>query len=102
MLSHYVKLTLDKYKYDSAIVPVDISDILRCKKVGIKRNTNKYNRNREKLSKIFKISKLFGSSMLPSSRTKINRKSLSEKLKMLCFRNNLTFIDHQEITSNDI
>ena len=46
-------------------------------------------------------SKIFVSSILLSSITKINIKSLNQKLKDLYFRNNFTFIDHQEITLND-
>lgn len=85
-----------------AIAHVGISDILQCK-YGSKLEELPTNITEpEKTWQKYQISKIFVSLILPSSRTKMNIKSLNEKLKNLCFGNNFNFIKHQEITSNDL
>ena len=101
-LNHCVKPTLDEYEYDSVIVHVGLNDVLRCKnEPELEELITNIIETGETCQK-YKLSKTFVSSIMPSSRTKINIKSINEKLNNLCFTNNFNFIDHQEIISNDI
>ena len=54
-MNSYVKPTFGGYKYDNAVVQIDINDYFRCKNDSeLKELTNKYNRNMENLPKIAK------------------------------------------------
>ena len=94
-LNHHVKPTLNLYKYDSVIVYVDINDIFRCKNESELEELPTNIIEIRKTCRKYKISKIFVYSILPSSRTKINMKSISEKLKNTYFRNIFTFIGRQ-------
>ena len=98
-LNHYVTPTLEEYRYDAAIIYVGINDILRSKHdeldklpeniIKVEINCQKYN-----------IGKIYISAILPSTRTNINILDISKKLRGLCMKHNIEFIDHEQITSN--
>ena len=96
-LNHYVERTLDN---TNMIVPQLIWALMISLDAKIGRNQKCY--QIVKTYQKYKISKIIVFSILPSSRTKNNMKSINEKLKGLCFKNNFTFIDCQEITSNHL
>ena len=50
----------------------------------------------------YNIGKVYVSSMLPSTRTSFDIGQINEVVKYLCHKNNFLFIDHQNITSNDL
>ena len=50
----------------------------------------------------YNISKVFASSILPSSKTSTDIDQINEVIKELCHKNNFNFIDHHNITSNGI
>ena len=66
------KPTLDEYKYDGAIVHVGINDILRYKNESELEDLPSNIIEIGKTCQIYKMSKIFVSSILPFSRTKIN------------------------------
>ena len=90
-LNHYIKPTLEEYKYNCAIIYVNINDILRNK------NDTNMNNLPESILEIantcqsYNIGKIFISVLLPSNQTKVNISQFNEILKHLCSRNN--FID---------
>ena len=96
-LNHYVERTLDNI---NMIVPQIIWALMISLDAKIGRNQKRC--QIVETCQKYKISKIIFFSILLSSRTKINMKSINEKLKALCFRNNFTFIDCYEITSNDL
>ena len=50
----------------------------------------------------YNIGKVYVSSILPATRTSIDIGQINEVIKELCHKNNFVFIDHQNITSNDL
>ena len=50
----------------------------------------------------FNISNVYVSSLLPSTRTSFNIDQINEAIKELCHKKIFVFIDHQNITSNDL
>ena len=50
----------------------------------------------------FNIGKVYISSILTSSRTSFNKDQTNKAIKEFCHKNNFVFIDHQNITSNDL
>ena len=71
-LNHYIKPTLEEYKYDCGIIHVGINDILPNK------NDSDLNNLPESILEItntcqnYNIAKIFISALLPSKRTKVN------------------------------
>ena len=96
-LNHYIKPTLEEYKYDCAIIHVGINDILRNK------NDTDLNNLPDSILEIantcqnYNIGKIFISALLPSKRTKVNISQINETLKHLCSRNNFIFVEHENI-----
>ena len=101
-LNHYIKPTLEEYKYDCAIIHVGINDILRNK------NDTDLNNLPESILEIantcqnYNIGKIFISALLPSKRTKVNISQINETLKHLCSRNNFIFVEHENIGFDDL
>ena len=50
----------------------------------------------------YNIGKVYISSILPSTRTSIDIAQINEVIKELCHKNNFVFIDHQNVTTNDL
>ena len=50
----------------------------------------------------YNIGKVYVRSILPSTRTSIDIGQISKVIKELCHKNNFVFIDHENITSNDL
>ena len=50
----------------------------------------------------YNIGKVYVCSILPSTRISLNIGQINETIKELCHKNNFVFIDHQNITSNDL
>ena len=50
----------------------------------------------------YKIAKVYVNSILLSTKTFFNISQNNEAIKELCHKNNFVFIDHQNITSNDL
>ena len=48
------------------------------------------------------IGKIYVISILPSTRTSFNVCKINKTIKELCHKTNFVFIDHQNITSNDL
>ena len=92
-LNHYIKPTLEEYKYDCAIIHVGINDIIRNK------NDTDLNNLADSILEIantcqnYNIGKIFISTLLPSKRTKVNISQINETLKNLCSRNNFIFVE---------
>ena len=99
-LNHYIKPTLEEYKYDCAIIHVGINDILRNK------NDTDLNNLPDSILEIantcqnYNIGKIFISALLPSKRTKVNISQINETLKHL--RNNSIFAEHKNIGFDDL
>ena len=92
-LNHYIKPTLEDYKYDCVIIHVGINDIIRNK------NDTDLNNLSDSILKIantcqdYNISKIFNSALLPSKGTKVNISQINETLKNLCSRKNFIFVE---------
>ena len=101
-LNHYIKPTLEEYKYDCVIIHVGINDILRNK------NDTDMNNLPESILEIantcqnYNIGKIFISALLPPKWTKVNISQINETLKHLCLRNNFIFVGHKDIGFNDL
>ena len=101
-LNHYIKPTLEEYKYNCAIIYVGINDILRNK------NDTDLNNMPESILEIantcqnYNTGKIFISALLPSKRTKVNISQINETLKHLCSRNNFIFVEHENIGFDDL
>ena len=101
-LNHYIKPTLEEYKYDCTIIHVGINDILR------NENDTDLNNLPESILEIantcqnYNIGKIFISALLPSKRTKANISQINETLKQLCSRNNFIFVEHENIGFDDL
>ena len=98
-LNHYIKPT-EEYKYDCAIIPVGISDIL-----WNKNNTDMNNLPENILEfantcQNYNIGKIFISDLLPSKRT--SKISQINETKHLCSRNNFIFVEHKNIGFDDL
>ena len=50
----------------------------------------------------YNTGKVYVSSILPPTRTFFNIGQINEVMKELCHKNDFVFIDHQNITSNDL
>ena len=50
----------------------------------------------------YEIDRVYVSSILPPTRTSFNVGRVNEVIKELCHKSNFDFIDHQNITSNDL
>ena len=53
-------------------------------------------------SRHYNTGKVYVSSVLPSTRTSFNIGQINKVTKELCHKNSFVFIDHQNITSNDL
>ena len=101
-LNHYIKPTLEEYKYDCAIIHVGTNDILRNK------NDTDLNNLPDSIIEIantcqnYNIGKILISALLPSKRTKVNISQINETLKYLCYRNNSPFIEHKNKGFDDL
>ena len=101
-LNHYIKPTLEEYKYDCTIIHVGINDILR------NENDTDLNNLPESILEIantcqnYNIGKIFISALLPSKRTKFNISQINETLKRLCARNSFIFVKHKNICFHDL
>ena len=101
-LNHYIKPTLEEYKYNCAIIYVGINDILRNK------NDTDLNNMPESILEIantcrnYNIGKIFISALLSSKRNKVNISQIDETLKHLCLRNNFIFDQHKNIGFDDL
>ena len=101
-LNHYIKPTLEEYKYDCVIIHVGINDILRNK------NDTDLNNLPDSILEIantcqnYNIGKIFISALLPSKRTIVNISQINETLKQLCSRNNFIFVEHENIGFDDL
>ena len=101
-LNHYIKPTLEEYKYDCAIIHVGINDILRNK------NDTDTNNLPDSILEIantcqnYNIGKIFILPLLPSKRTKVNILQINETLNHLCLRNNFIFVKHKNIGFDDL
>ena len=82
-LNHYIKPTLEDFKYDCVTIHVGINDILRNK------NDTDMNNLPESILEIantcqnYNIGKIFSLALLPSKRTKVNISQINETLKHL-------------------
>ena len=50
----------------------------------------------------YNIGKVYVTSILPWTRASIDLGQIKEVIKKLCHKNNFVFINHQNITSNDL
>ena len=101
-LNHYVVPTLEEFDYDCAIIHVGINDILRSKDMSELKDLPKKIMQIGTTCQRYNIGKVYVSSVLPSTRTSFNIGQINETIKELCHKNNFVFIDHQNITSNDL
>ena len=94
-LNHHVKTTLEKYKYNAAIIHVGINDILRSK------GENEVNDIPRKVMNIvgncgnYNIPKIFISSIIRCSRTTV-------KIRELCIQNNHEIISNMQSNEHDL
>ena len=101
-LNHYIKPTLEEYKYDCTIIHVGINGIIRNK------NDTDLNNLPDSILEIantcqnYNIVKIFISALLPSKRTKVNISQINETLKKLCSSNNFKFVKHKNIGFDDL
>ena len=97
-LNHCVMTTFKECDYDCATIHVGINDIFRSKDISELKDFPKkimYKKN-------YNIGKVYVSSILASTRTFIDISQINEVIKELCHKSNFVFIDHQNITSNDL
>ena len=101
-LNHHVKLILEKYKYDAAVIHVVINDILRSK------DENEVNAIPRKIMNIadtcrnYNISKIFISLIIRCSRTIVDIDYINGKIKELCIQNNYEFISNMLFNEHDL
>ena len=101
-LNHYVVPTLEEFDYDCAIIHEGINDILRSKDMSQLKGLPKKIMQIGTICQCYNIGKVYVSSILPSTRTSFNIGQINEAIKELCYKNNFVFIDHQNMTSNDL
>ena len=101
-LNHYIKPTLEEYKYDCAIIHVGINDIIRNKNDADLNNLPDSILEIANTCQNYNIGKIFISALLLSKRTKVNISQINETLKNLCSRNIFIFVDHKNIGFDDL
>ena len=101
-LNHYIKPTLEEYKYHCPIIHVGINDILRNKNDTDLNNLPESILEIANTCKNYNIGKMLISPLLPSKRTKVNISQINETLKHLCSRNNFMFVEHENIGFDDL
>ena len=101
-LNHYIKPTLEEYKYDCAIIHVGINDIIRNKNDTDLNNLPDSTLEIANTCQNYNIGKIFISALLPSKRTIVNISRINETLKDLRFRNNFIFAEHKNISFVDL
>ena len=72
LLNHYIKPTLEEYKYGRAIIHVSINDLLRNKNDTDMNNLADSILEIANICQNYNIGKIFISALLPSKRTKVN------------------------------
>ena len=101
-LNHYIKPTLEEYKYDCVIIHVGISDIIQNKIDTDLNNLSDSILEIANTCQNYNIGKIFISALLPSKRNKVNITQINETLKHLCSRNNFIFVEHRNIGFDDL
>ena len=101
-LNHYIKPTLEEYKYDCAIIHVGINDVIRDKNDIDLNNLPNSILEIANTCQSYSIGKIIISALLPSKPTKVNISQINETLKNLCSRNNFIFVEHKNIGFDDL
>ena len=101
-LNHYIKPTLEEYKYDCAIIHVGINDIIQNKIDTDLNNLSDSILEIANTCQNYNIGKIFISALLPSKRNKVKISQINETLKHLCSRNNFIFVEHKNIGFDDL
>ena len=101
-LNHYIKPTLEEYKYDCTIIHVGINDILQNKNDTDLNNLPDSILEIANTCKNYNIGKIYISALLPPKRTKVNISQINETLKHLCSRKNFMFVEHKNIGFDDL
>ena len=84
------------------MIHVGINDILRSKDILELKDLSKKIMQIGTTCQHYDIGKVYVSSILPPTRTSFNINQIDEIIKELCHKNNFVFINHQNITSNDL
>ena len=98
-LNHYVIPTFQRH---SNLIHVGINDILWSKDISGLKDLPKNLMQLGTTCQSYEIDKVYVSSILPPTRTSFNVGWVNEVIKELCHKSNFDFIDHQNITSNDL
>ena len=91
-----------RFDYDCAIIHVGINDILPSKDMSKLKDLPKKIMQIRTTCQPYNADKVYVSSFLSSTRNSINIGQINKVIKLLCYKKNFVFIDHQNITSNDL
>ena len=91
-LNHHLKTSLEKYKYDAAIIHVGINNILQSKGENEVNDTPRKIMNIADTCRNYIISKIFISSIIRCSRTTVDIDYINGKIRELCIQNSYEFI----------
>ena len=91
-----------RFDYDCAIIQVGINDILPSKGMSKLKDLPKKIMQIRITCQPYNVDKIYVSSILSSTRNSIKIGQINKVIKLLCHKNNFVFIDHQNITSNDL
>ena len=101
-LNHYIIPTLEEFDYDCATIHVGINDILRSKDMLELKDIPKKLMQIGATCQRYNIRKVYVSLIVPSTRTSFNIGQINKVIDELCLKSNFDFIEHQNITSNDL
>ena len=91
-----------RFDYDCAIIHVGINDILPSKDMSKLKDLPKKIMQIRTTCQPHNADKVYVSSFLSSTRNSINIGQINKVIKLLYYKKNFVFIDHQNITSNDL
>ena len=91
-----------RFDYDCAIILVGINDILPSKDMSKLKDLPKKIMQIRTTCQPYNADKVYVSSILSSTRNSINIGQINKVIKLLYYKKNFVFIDHQNITSNDL
>ena len=100
-LNHYVIPTLEEFDYHCAIIHIGINNILRSKDMSELKDLLRKIMQIGTTCQRYNIGKVYVSSILPLTKTS-SIGQINKIIKELCHKNNSVFIDHQNLTSNDL
>ena len=98
--NHYVLPTLEEYSYDTAIINVEIDDILISKDPKELKDLPQNVIKVEKICQNYNIAKIFISGIPQSTRTNVDISNINKKMRELRKKNNFEFIEHPQINTD--